>query len=91
MSLWDKWEREKLERQGIKVERKSDVDIRDTHPKANVRKQSLVVGAVILACFLVVYITWILHALYGGHWSDFPLVRALTGRMEQRISERDNQ
>ena len=89
MSLWEKWEREKLEKMGFEVERKSDVDIRDTRPKADVRKQTLVVGASILACLLVVYFFWVLHAMYGGNWSDFSLLRIISGRMEERIAERN--
>ena len=87
MSLWDKWEREKLERMGIKVERKSDVDIRDTHPKPNFRKQAWIVTGALAACFMVVYLALVLNAMYGGRWSDFPIVRVLVDRIEQRMSE----
>ena len=87
MSLWEKWEREKLERMGVKVERKSDVDIRDARPKANLRKQSLAVVLAILTCFIVVYVVLILDNMYSGRWSDFPLVRSLAGIMEKRMDE----
>ena len=90
MSLWEKWEKEKLERMGIKVKRKSDVEIHDMRPKADFRKQAWIVGGAVLACFIVVYFVWILHEAYGGRWSDFPLVRILTDRIEQRASERGN-
>ena len=87
MSLWEKWEREKLEKMGVEVERKSDVDIRDTHPKADVRKQSLIVGAALLVCILVVYFAMVLNAMYGGYWSDFPMVRSLADSVERRLEE----
>jgi len=87
MSLWEKWEREKMERMGIKVERKSDVDIRDTHPKPNFRKQAWIVTGVFAGCIMVVYFALVLTTLYGSRWSDFPIVRALVDRIEQRVSE----
>ena len=87
MSLWEKWEREKMERMGIKVERKSDVDIRDTRPKADLRKQSLVVVLAVLTCFIAVYIVLVLDNMYSGRWSNFPLVRSLVGIMEKRMDE----
>ena len=87
MSLWDKWEREKMERMGIKVERKSDVEIHDTRPKADIRRQSLIVGGVVLVCFVTVYFLWGLHVRYGDRWSEFPMIRALTGMLERRIEE----
>ena len=85
MSLWDKWEREKLERQGIKVERKSDVDIRDTRPKADIRKQTWVVGAVVLGCFFVVYCAWLLNEMYSGHWSDLYIIRVISEKTAWRV------
>ena len=87
MSLWEKWEREKMEQMGIKVERKSDVDIRDTRPKVNVRKQSFTVALAILGCFIAVYFALILDNMNSGRWSKLPLVRSLAGIMEQRMSE----
>ena len=91
MSLWDKWEREKLESQGIKVERRSDVDIRDTRPKADVRKQALTVGAAVLACFLVVYCALLLSNMYSGHWSDLYIIRVISEKTALRVSGSDNQ
>ena len=87
MSLWEKWEREKLEKMGIKVERKSDVKILDTRSKPDIRKQSLIVVLAALACFILVFVGWTLHERFGGHWSDFPIIRHLAGTIEQRIDE----
>jgi len=87
MSLWEKWEREKQERMGIKVERKSDVKILDTRPKANIRKQSLIVALAVLVCFSLVFFGWAMHERFGANWSDFPLIRYLAGTVEQRVEE----
>ena len=87
MSLWEKWEKEKLERMGIKVERKSDIHIQEIRPKADIRKQSWIVGGVILACLLTVFLALILNQAYGGRWSDYYLIRVFaesgTRRMER--------
>ena len=92
MSLWEKWEREKLEKQGIKVERKSDVEIRDIRPKPNLRKQVLVVAGGILACFVVVYCALLLNNMYSGHWSDLYIIRIISEKTTNRISAgTDNQ
>ena len=91
MSLWDKWEREKQERMGIKVERKSDVDIRDTRAKHNVHKQTWAVVGAVLACCLVVYFALVLNAMYGGDWSDTLIVRMFVGRQEQRMATANSQ
>ena len=87
MSLWEKWEREKLERMGIEVERKSDVKILETRPKGDIRKQSLIVVLAIVVCFIMVFVGITLHERFGGQWSDFPLIRHLTGTIEQRMDE----
>ena len=86
MSLWDKWEREKLERQGIRVERRSDVEIHDTRPKADARKQALTVGAAVLGCFFVVYCAWLLNQMYSGHWSDLYIIRVISEKTAARVS-----
>ena len=91
MSLWDKWEKEKLEQMGVKVERKSDVVIRDTRLKTNIRKQVGIVVLSLAVCFVVVYCAWILNNRYSGHWSDLYIVRVISERTGMRIAERDNQ
>ena len=87
MSLWDKWEKEKLERMGVEVERKSDVKILETRSKPNIRQQLLVLLLAILACFSLVFLGWALHDRFGADWSDFPLIRHLAGTIEQRVDE----
>ena len=91
MSLWEKWEREKLERQGIKVERKDGVKILDTRPKPDVLKQSWILGGAILACLLVVYFALLLNHAYGGRWSEFYLVRVFAETAERRMESFRNQ
>ena len=87
MSLWEKWEREKKERLGIEVERKGGVEIHDTRPKPDIRRQSLIVCGAVVACVVSVYFFWALHDRYGGHWSDFPMIRSITSIWERRIEE----
>ena len=87
MSLWEKWEREKMERMGVKVERKSDVDIHETRSKPDVRKQYLIVCFALAACVVSVYFLWTLHDRYGGHWSEFPMIRSITSMWERRVEE----
>ena len=89
MSLWEKWERESLKRQGVDTEYKSEVDIQDTNPKPSVRQQALTVGGVILGCLLVVYFALIMNAIFGGYWSDTFIVRFFTEKESQRIELSD--
>jgi len=87
MSLWEKWEREKLEQQGIRVERKRDVEIRDTRPRPDFSKQARILCGVVLACFLTVYLALLLNAKYGGKWSDWYIVRYIVDREKLRQSQ----
>ncbi|MDR2180410.1 MAG: hypothetical protein LBP21_08885 [Synergistaceae bacterium] len=87
MSLWEKWEKEKLEKQGIKVERHSDVEIYDMRSKTNVRKQVWIVLGTIGACCLMVYLALIMEALYNGRrWSETYIVRLIAAREAERQS-----
>jgi hypothetical protein len=91
MSLWDKWEREKLEKQGIKVERPRDVEIHATHPKSNIRKQVYVVVGIAAACILLVHAAIVFEALYTGRrWSDTYIVRLFAAREAARETMSDN-
>lgn len=91
MSLWEKWEREKLEKQGIKVEHHSDVEIHETHPKANIRKQIWIVTGTVFACLLLVYVALTLEALYSGRrWSDTYIVRLFAEKEIQRQTTTGN-
>lgn len=87
MSLWEKWEREKLEKMGAKVERKSDVEIYDTRPKANVRRQFWIVGGALLACLLAVYLALAMASIYNGRWSELFIVRLFVERAELRTAQ----
>jgi hypothetical protein len=87
MSLWEKWEREKLEKQGIKVEYDKDVKIYDTHPQRSLRKQICVVAGVFFACLLLVHMALVFEALYTGRrWSDTYIVRLFAAREAERES-----
>ena len=91
MSLWEKWEREKLEKQGVKVEYPRDVDIHETHPKSDIRKQIYVVAGITLACFLLVYAAIVFEALYSGRrWSDTYIVRLFATKEAQRETLSNN-
>jgi hypothetical protein len=78
MSLWDKWEKEKLEKQGIKVEYESDVKIQDTREKPNLRKQTLIVGGAFAGCVIAVYILLGVTGMLGNYWSDTYFVRMIS-------------
>ena len=90
MSLWEKWEREKLEQQGIEVERESKVEIHDMRLKPNLRKQALIVLGALLACLLTVYVVLLLEERYGGRWSDWYIIGffAETERWRQSLPGR---
>ncbi|MDR2137751.1 MAG: hypothetical protein LBO68_05625 [Synergistaceae bacterium] len=85
MSLWEKWEREKLEAQGIKVERPHDVEIHETRVKVNWTKQILFLCAVIVGCLVAVYTALTLEALYNGRrWSDTYIVQLFSEKEAER-------
>ena len=87
MSLWDKWEKEKLEKQGIRAEHHSDVEIHPTHDKKDPRKQIWVVIGTVFACCAVVYVALTLEAVFNGRrWSDTYIVRLFAEREAQRQS-----
>jgi hypothetical protein len=91
MSLWEKWEREKLEKEGIEVERHSDVEIYEMRAKTDIRKQVLIVLGTIGACCLIIYLALILEALYNGRrWSDTYIVRFIATKEVQRQSMSNN-
>ena len=91
MSLWEKWEREKLEKQGIKVDRPSDVEIHETHPKSNIRRQIYVVAGIAVGCLLLVYAAIISEVLYTGRrWSDSYIVRLFAAQEAQREAISNN-
>jgi uncharacterized membrane protein YvbJ len=88
MSLWEKWEREKLEKQGIQVERRKDVEIFDMRPKRNIRKQILVVFGVTAVCLVLVYAAMLFEAIYSGRrWSDTYIIRFIAARSAQRENQ----
>ncbi|MDR1621058.1 MAG: hypothetical protein LBS00_01645 [Synergistaceae bacterium] len=85
MSLWEKWEREKLEKQGIKVEHHSDVEIHDTRSKVDVRTQIWTLLGAVVACLAIVYAALVFEALLGGRpWTDTYIVRLIAAKEAQR-------
>ncbi|MDR2175627.1 MAG: hypothetical protein LBO82_06785 [Synergistaceae bacterium] len=85
VSLWEKWEREKQEEQGIKQEHPRDVEIYETHPKTNIRRQLYVVVGVVFVCLLLVHVAIVFEALYSGRrWSDTYIVRLFAAREADR-------
>ncbi|MDR1977744.1 MAG: hypothetical protein LBQ42_03315 [Synergistaceae bacterium] len=91
MSLWEKWEREKLEKQGIKVERHSDVEIYEMRSKVDIRKQVWIVLGTIVACCVAVYAALVLEALYNGRrWSETYIVYLFAEKEMQRQSISNN-
>ena len=92
MSLWEKWEKEKLEKMGVKVERRSDVIIHDTRQKTDLHKQALIVLGALAACFLMVYLAITFDALSTGRrWSETYIVRFFVERNAQRIAKAENE
>ena len=82
MSLWEKWERDKLRAQGVKVEEPKDVIIDDAPIKKNVRVQLLIL-AFALVC---------LYGLYNLMISDTAYrVRKWSGTyLQQLFGERED-
>ena len=93
MSLWDKWEKEKLKEQGIRVGRRDDdVKIYDTRPKADIRSQVWIVLGAAAACLALVYAVMVMEALSSGRrWSDTYIVRLFAERNAQRVSISNSQ
>ena len=87
MSLWEKWEREALEKQGIKVEHRSDVEIHDARVKLDWRKQVWVIAGAVVACLVIVYAALIVEAVFNGRrWSDTYIVHLIAERHAQRAA-----
>lgn len=90
MSLWEKWEREKLEKQGIKVPRQSDVEIRDMREKPSLKKQIGILFLAIVAC-LTLFFTAITYFKGGNWWSNTYFARLLAERGAHREAASENQ
>lgn len=85
MSLWDKWEREKLEQQGIKVDHHSDVKISDSPIPVSMRRQIVLIGTVFLTCLLVVLLGLALSSYFGNsRWNSSYLLQLFSSRQQQR-------
>ena len=85
MSIWEKWEREKLAKQGIHVEAPRDVEIHDTRLKPNLRKQVGIVLVTLFLCFVLVAFAVVSESLYTGKkWSETYFARLLVSRERAR-------
>jgi hypothetical protein len=84
MSLWEKWEKEKLEKQGIKIEEPRDVNIRPTRVKPDYRQQTWIVVGAFFACLAVVVAALALGNLFNWQWSDTYIARLFVNKELQR-------
>jgi type II secretory pathway component PulM len=88
MSLWEKWEREKLEAQGVKIKRPKDVIVRDAPVKKSPREQAMIIGIWVVFCLVVVYAALTTEAVYSGRrWSETYIVRLFVERAAAREEE----
>lgn len=91
MSLWEKWEREKLRRQGFDVQDPKDVEIHESYQKPNVRKQVAIVLVTCIGCLLLVLMAMLTEALMTGkQWSKTYIVQ-LFATMQRAREERASQ
>lgn len=89
MSLWDKWEREKLRKKGFRVQEPKDVEIHESYTKPDIRKQVSIVLATLIGCLLLVLMVMLAETLYTGKsWSDTYIVRlfATMQRTRERLA-----
>jgi len=85
MSLWEKWEREKLRKEGIHVQDPNDVEIHESYTKPNIQKQ---IAIVLLACVgcLILALSMMLTEmkLTGRDWSSTYIVRLFVTMQQAR-------
>ncbi|MDR1732052.1 MAG: hypothetical protein LBR61_08160 [Synergistaceae bacterium] len=84
MSLWEKWERDKLEKQGIKVDIPRDVQVLPTRVKKDPKKQVWFLGGAFLACIVTVLLALLLGRLLGWNWSDTYIAHVFAAKELQR-------
>lgn len=90
MSLWEKWEREKLEKQGIKVPRQSDVEIHEMREKPSFKKQIGILFLAITAC-LALFFAAVTYFNGANWWSNTYFARLLAERGAYREAVAENQ
>ncbi|GHS94315.1 hypothetical protein AGMMS50276_06670 [Synergistales bacterium] len=84
MSLWEKWERDKLRAQGIEVEEPKDVIINDAPVKKNLRAQLLIL-ALVAVCLFSIYNFMISDAAYRlRKWSGTYIEQLFDERQDAR-------
>ena len=89
MSLWEKWEREKLEKMGIKVERKDIIRIPEMRHKQNrFNQMCAILGALVICLSLALAAVTIFS---GSRWSDTYIVRLIIERNELRHRQSERQ
>ena len=76
MSLWDKWEREKLRKKGFRVQEPRDVEIHASYTKPDIRKQFSIVLATLVGCLFLVLLAMLAETMVTGKkWSDTYIVQ----------------
>jgi hypothetical protein len=90
MSLWEKWEREELKKQGIKVEEPRNVTVRPMRIKTDYRKQAWIVAGAFFACLAVVAVSLALGNLLGWKWSDTYIARLFVNKQLHREAISNN-
>ena len=91
MSLWEKWEREKLRKKGFHVREPRDVEIHESYVKPDVRKQVAIVLVTCIGCLLLVLAAMLAETLVTGRqWSNTYIVQlfvTMQRAREQRAAE----
>lgn len=86
MSLWKKWEREKLRQKGFRIRDPKDVEIHESYTKPNIRKQIAIVLMTCIGCLLLVLAAMLTETLLTGkRWSNTYIVQLFAAM--QRVRE----
>ena len=85
MSLWEKWEREKLRQKGFRVQEPKDVEIHESYVKPNIRKQIAIVLLACIGCLLLVLSAMLTEMMFTGRgWSNTYIVRLFATMQQAR-------
>lgn len=85
MSLWEKWEREKLRRQGLDIRDPDKVDIQPEYKKPDIQNQIVIVLTTLVLCVLLIFVATFVETVYTGRkWSETFIVRLFVEKEQQR-------
>ena len=85
MSLWEKWEREKLRKAGIHVQDPKGVEVHESYTKPNLSRQIAISLAVCAGCLLLVLAAMLAETLVTGRqWSNTYIVRLFAAMQRTR-------